>query len=144
MRCRWKQLQNNFSSPFQVSRSCENQLEQIVLLDDLICVSLIKIIVQLIGLAILSGYLLHKHRERERRKWAAVEPVSPWNGKVLKVETVLPQIERLRENHLSKSRPAAHAAAHRKGLMGQARISIGRFSYFCGDGNGETISISGR
>ena len=91
--------------------------------------SLAEVILGLVVVAILAGYLLVKHRQRNRKR-AVLEDTTPWTGGAFDATQLQPRLQRLRNDYLAELPPSSHNIWYHRHLMACARQALQCLPYF--------------
>jgi hypothetical protein len=76
--------------------------------------------------AILTGYLVFRHWQRERQR----APESDWTGHGIDVSSITSGVQRVRSDFASVLLTRPHDDCYRGGLLSSARRTVGRLAYF--------------
>ena len=76
--------------------------------------------------AVLTGYLLFRHWQRERQR----PPESHWTGHGIDVAGITDRVQRVRSDFTSELLSRSHDTCHQRDLLASARRAVGRLAYF--------------
>jgi len=87
-----------------------------------------EIVIELIGVVVLSCYLYSKHRQRIRRQSKRYD-AAEWVGKPIDVTKLKPTVEDVRCDYLA-ARLSTRGILFHRSLLGIARRTVARLAYF--------------